>query len=70
VVKMEIVIKKRDMILLAPNERYTVPDEIGQKLIDRGSAEDITKVAEEMKESEHKKEKKEKKGGQLSPSSL
>ena len=46
---MEIVIIKRDMVILSPNERYTVPDEIGAQLVDRGSAEDITKVAEEQK---------------------
>lgn len=38
---MDIVIKMRDMIALSPNERYTVPDEIGQQLIDRGKAEEI-----------------------------
>jgi hypothetical protein len=56
---MEIVISRRDMLLLNPNERYTVPDEIGQQLIDRGSAENITKVLEEMvePEPEHKKKK-------------
>jgi hypothetical protein len=46
---MDIVIQRRDMILVSPNEQYTVPDGIGQQLVDRGTAEDITKVVSEMK---------------------
>jgi hypothetical protein len=46
---MEIVIQRADMILVSPNEQYTVPDGIGRQLVDRGTAQDITKVISEMK---------------------
>jgi hypothetical protein len=46
---MDIVVIKRDQILLSPNEQYSVPDGIGQQLVDRGTAEDISKVVAEMK---------------------
>ena len=55
---MDIVVIKRDQILLSPNEQYTVPDEIGKQLVDRGTAEDITNVVSEMKEAESKPKRK------------
>jgi hypothetical protein len=38
---VDIVIKLREMIIVSPNERYTVPDEIGRQLVARGKAEEI-----------------------------
>ena len=37
----DIVIKGRDMLLLSPNERYQMPDNIADQLIRRGKAEEI-----------------------------
>lgn len=38
---MEIVIRRRELLALAPNQRWDFPEEIAQQLIDRGSAEAI-----------------------------
>ena len=35
----DIVITGREMLLLSPNERYKVPDNIADQLIARGKAE-------------------------------
>ena len=37
----DIVIKAREMLLLSPNERYSMPDNIADQLIKRGKAEEI-----------------------------
>lgn len=37
----DIVIKGREMLILSPNERYSVPDDIADQLIARGKAEEI-----------------------------
>lgn len=37
----DIVIKGRDWLLLSPNERYCMPDNIADQLIRRGKAEEI-----------------------------
>ncbi len=37
----DIVIKGRDWLLLSPNERYSMPDNIADQLIRRGKAEEI-----------------------------
>jgi hypothetical protein len=38
---MDVVIKGREMLVLSPNERYTMPDNIALQLIKRGKAEEI-----------------------------
>jgi hypothetical protein len=38
---MDIVMRRQEMLLLAPNTRWTLPNEVGQQLIDRGAAEEI-----------------------------
>jgi len=38
---MEIVIRRRELLALAPNQRWDFPEEIAQQLIDRGCAEAI-----------------------------
>jgi hypothetical protein len=37
----DVVIKRREMLLLSPNERYSVPDNIATQMITRGVAEEI-----------------------------
>ena len=37
----DIVIKGREMLILSPNERYSMPDGIADQLIARGKAEEI-----------------------------
>ncbi len=51
----DIVIKGREMLILSPNERYSMPDNIADQLIARGKAEEIEPVIIEQ-------EKKTKKG--------
>ena len=47
----DIVVKAREMIVIAPNERYSVPDEIADILVARGKAEIISHdiIAQEKK---------------------
>jgi len=35
----DVVIKRREMLVLLPNQRYSLPDEQADKAIDRGVAE-------------------------------
>jgi len=54
----DIVIKGREMVIVSPNERYSMPDGIAEQLILRGKAELIQPdiVAHEI-ESEKKTKK-------------
>jgi len=54
----DIVIKGREMLLLSPNERYKVPDNIADQLIARGKAEEIKPDIVEQIKAEEKKPKK------------
>lgn len=51
----DVVIKAREMIIVNPNERYSMPDEIADIIVSRGKAELI--------EPEIVKQEKAKKGG-------
>jgi hypothetical protein len=37
----DVVIKGREMVVVSPNERYQMPDNIADQLIARGKAEEI-----------------------------
>jgi len=39
----DVVIKGREMVIVSPNERYSMPDNIADQLIKRGKAEEIAK---------------------------
>jgi hypothetical protein len=45
----DVVIKAREMIVVNPNERYSMPDEIATILVSRGKAEIIGPVTIEKK---------------------
>lgn len=55
----DIVIKGREMLVLSPNERYVMPDNIADQLIRRGKAEEIKPdVVEQIKAEEVKEKRK------------
>lgn len=43
----DVVIKAREMIVVNPNERYSMPDEIADILVSRGRAELIAPMKQE-----------------------
>jgi len=55
----DIVIKGREMVIVSPNERYSMPDGIADQLILRGKAEEIKPdiVTQELIEPEKKSKK-------------
>jgi len=48
---MDIVMRRRELLSLQPNERWSFPDAVAQQLIDRGAAEAIPQdiIAQEGK---------------------
>jgi precorrin-6B methylase 1 len=54
----DIVITGREMLMLSPNERYSMPDNIADQLIARGKAEEIKPDIVEQIKAEEKKPKK------------
>lgn len=53
----DIVITGREMLVLSPNEKYAMPDNIADQLIRRGKAEEIKPDVVEQIKAEDIKEK-------------
>ena len=54
---MEIVMRRQEMLLLTPNTRWTLPDDVALQLIERGAAEEIKQDVIEQEEKAKKKGK-------------
>lgn len=63
----DIFVKGREMVIISPGEKYSMPDDIANQLIARGKADEVLptrpNIEPKVSEAPVESEKKSKKGG-------